>query len=643
MTLRHVLSNTFGWTILVLMVLSFEPIRSAQAQEMSVSRLPITDLLTHLDNPQNTVGLSGGRARYDFTLINDGPEDVFWYFRTEVLSPLSFVFYVNNKTEPVFQSSFRSREQKSHASQGPVLRSDLIVMSPGERLAVQAVFEEPPGRGLFPISLLSKDAYDTLKQRRSMSHGMFFGTMMAFVVLFLLSPNFLLNAASNWFGAYLLAIALLNMHSHGYTYDYFDISTEAYFPLTRLLHTCVMLFYLLFVVSFLKAADAYPIYWKSVWTFIILGITIALFEQLLQSANFQIIANLVPLTFLGFGLWGAYLALRDRLHGSLFFMTGFAVLLFGGGVNFMASLPRFASWNEGIDQFTLLLQTTDALIFGGAILNQIYGLRQARDQAIDAQLDETQRRLDLSTQLLSTEGDLRKTRELAERHRASLASTSHDLRQPIASLRMSLEVAKDHSPELVSELSAGIQFLDRLLEQTLAKTRRDSGMDAPPERPDQHEAVELQVILQNAQRMFALEAAQKGITLNVVESSLVVRIPTIDLIRIVSNLTSNAVRCTTSGVVLIGVRTRNGLAAIEVWDTGHGIPPEQLGEIMQPYFRGAPTAQHDGTGLGLSIVKQLADQNGLTLKVRSELGKGSVFVLGGLAIVQEGASVMTSK
>lgn len=631
------------WIGLILVFLVFSPIRSAQANEIRMTEFPIVNLLSRLGYAQEGENPADTPMTLEFVVENDTQKDVFWHFRSEVLDPLAFDFYAGEDDTPIFGSPFRAREQKSHASQGPVLNSGLIAMSPGERLRIRAVFEKPPGAGLFPISILTKDMFDAQNQRRGLAHGMFFGAAVIFVVLFLLSPNFLMNAASNWFGLYLASIALLNMHSHGYSIDFFEISPNAYFPLTRLLHTFVMLFYLLFILSFLKAREAYPVFWRCVWAFIILGTTIAALEQLLASGSFQAVANLVPLTFLIFGSLGAYLAVRDGLHGSRFLMAGFGVLVFAGVINFLASLPRFAQWNEPIDQVTLLLQTADALIFGVALLSQIYGLRHARDQAVGAQLAETQRRLDISNKLLSTKVDLNKARDLAERHRTSLASTSHDLRQPIASLRNSLEIAKSRSPGLVSELSAGVEFLDRLLEQTLTQVRMEAPVHGATEAVDTKEAVELQVILLNAQRMFASEAAPKGIDLRIVDSSLVVSISPIDLIRMVSNLTANAVRYSASGAVLIGVRRRHGYAAIEVWDTGQGIPPEQLDAVQQRYTRGAGSGSSPGEGLGLSIVKELAEQNGLTLKVRSVPERGSVFSIEGLVIVHDVPAAMTSQ
>lgn len=614
------------------MLISFAPMSRAQAGEIRLSEIPIVNLLEKLSYFENQGEGLYETTTLEFEVVNDTENDFFWHFRTEVLSPLAFVFYVDRQDAPILQSPFRSRTQKSHASQGPVLSSDLIAMSSGERMRFRAVFEAQPGPALFPISVLSKASYDYQKQRRLMSHGLFFGVMMTFVVFFLLSPNFVLNAASNWFGVYLASMALLSMHSHGYSLDILPVTPDSYFSVTRLLHTCVMLFYLLFILSFLRASAAYPVFWKSVWVFIIVGTAIAVLEQLLESRSFQIIANLVPLTFVLFGLCGAYIAARDRLHGARFFMVGFGLLAIGGVINYFASLPQFALLNEPIDQLTLIIQATDALVFGGAILNQIYGLRRARDQAVDMQLSETQRRLELSNELLSREVDLRRAHDLAERHRSDLASTSHDLRQPIASLRSSLETAKDRSPKLASELSAGIEFLERLLGQTLTKTRAAAHSQDINDTLDHVETVDLNIILRNAQRMFAKEASEKGIKLRIVDSSVSVRIPTIDLIRVVLNLTSNAVKYTSFGEVLIGVRRRGGGAAIEVWDTGCGIPSDQLEKILQPYVRGSASHNPKGEGLGLSIVKHLAERNELELKVCSRPSKGSVFAVHGLVV-----------
>jgi CheY-like chemotaxis protein len=115
------------------------------------------------------------------------------------------------------------------------------------------------------------------------------------------------------------------------------------------------------------------------------------------------------------------------------------------------------------------------------------------------------------------------------------------------------------------------------------------------------------------------------------------------LFRILSNLTSNALRYTQSGRVLVGCRRRASGVRIEVWDTGPGIPEEKRREIFREFVQlGNPQRDRDqGLGLGLAIVERTAGLLGHTLGVRSWPGKGSVFSLdvgyGDSALVREAA------
>ena len=100
--------------------------------------------------------------------------------------------------------------------------------------------------------------------------------------------------------------------------------------------------------------------------------------------------------------------------------------------------------------------------------------------------------------------------------------------------------------------------------------------------------------------------------------------------QVLINLTSNALRFTRAGSVVVTVVAREGVAReISVADTGIGIPKERLVAIFEP-FEQADLATHrtyGGTGLGLSISKAICDALGFELTVRSEEGIGSTFVV----------------
>lgn len=119
-------------------------------------------------------------------------------------------------------------------------------------------------------------------------------------------------------------------------------------------------------------------------------------------------------------------------------------------------------------------------------------------------------------------------------------------------------------------------------------------------------------------------------------SAIIVSDPVL-LERIIRNLLHNALRYTSQGGILIGCRRRGGMLHIGVWDTGIGIPAEQLDEIFED-FRQLGNPQQDqakGLGLGLSVVKRMAGLLGHDVMVRSQPGKGSVFIVS-VPLAQEG-------
>lgn len=596
------------------------------AAELRVSEVPIQDILPIILENDNASMPPVEDATYDIFLVNDTDETVVLRFRTEMITPLAFFFSLGD--DKIFDGPFAAGPQQTHASQGPVNLSDPLVLAPGQRLALRAQFEHPPGKDLFPISLITEETSDRIERWNRTTHGLYFGAMVAFVLLFLVSSGITSSGAARWFGVYLLALTVLNAHAHGYLIDVFDLPPSQYFAVTRSLHFAIVLAYLMFAMSFLGARQRYPRLWTLVAVFlavlaVLTPLEIFLWHDLMRSG-----ADALALVFLLIGIACAFLALRDRHHGGGFFAAGFGLLLVVGVVNYIGSVSGFAAWNDMLDRVTLALQFSDAIVFGGAVFRQVFSLRQERDAAVQGKLAEARSKLALSEKLRHSETNLHRARNLAEHHRATMAATSHDLRQPIASLRVALERARKESPGMASELSSGIEFLDSVLSESLANSRPDAE-DAPASAlPANAEPVALQMVFDNVQRMFNAEAERKGVTLKIVPSSETVAVRVLDLVRILSNLTANAIRYTDNGGVLVGARRRNGAVALEVWDTGCGIPADQLDLAMQPYQRGV--SDNTGEGLGLAIVNQLAEANGLSVTISSQPGSGTVVRIGGL-------------
>ena len=99
------------------------------------------------------------------------------------------------------------------------------------------------------------------------------------------------------------------------------------------------------------------------------------------------------------------------------------------------------------------------------------------------------------------------------------------------------------------------------------------------------------------------------------------------LSRILRNLITNALRYTGKGGIVVGCRRRGDAVHLQVWDSGSGIPTDQLEAIFDEFHQvqNAARERQRGLGLGLAIVRRLSDLLGHKVRVRSVLGRGSVF------------------
>lgn len=250
-------------------------------------------------------------------------------------------------------------------------------------------------------------------------------------------------------------------------------------------------------------------------------------------------------------------------------------------------------------------------------------------RAMASHTGEMQRRVEEATSELREQKQAAEAAVLARSR--FLAAASHDLRQPMHALILLVEALKERlratsggeSLRLSEHIEASAHSMQSLLNALLDISRLDAG--AVVARP---ECFAVGEIFERMAQQFAPVAAEKGIRLHVHPSSLTLFSDPVLLERILGNLISNALRYTTSGRVVLGVRrVQNDWARIEVCDTGKGIPTAFREKIFEEYFQlENPERDRDkGLGLGLAIVQRLARLLGSPVEVQSALGKGSRF------------------
>jgi PAS domain S-box-containing protein len=209
-----------------------------------------------------------------------------------------------------------------------------------------------------------------------------------------------------------------------------------------------------------------------------------------------------------------------------------------------------------------------------------------------------------------------------------MAAVSHDLRQPMHALGLFLDDLKSialppQATPLLEHMESALHSTQSLLDSILVISRLESGLIAP-----NFMAFPLQPILERLRRAFTAVAQKKNLSLRVVACNAVVFSDPALLERILANLTSNALRYTDSGGVVLGCRRRGQALQIEVWDTGLGIAPEHQEAIFREFFRiERADDNRGGLGLGLAIVQSCTQLLGYTVALKSVQGRGSRFSL----------------
>lgn len=235
-------------------------------------------------------------------------------------------------------------------------------------------------------------------------------------------------------------------------------------------------------------------------------------------------------------------------------------------------------------------------------------------------------------ELLHVNAELQRAKAEAEAANASktrfLAAASHDILQPLNAARLYATslVERDRTaghPDLAENVDASLDAVEEILTALLEISRLDGGALKP-----EITAFRLDELMRQLQREFEPSAQEKGLKLVFVPNGLAVRSDRRLLRRLLQNLISNAIKYTPSGKVLVGCRRRGNQIALEVVDTGLGIPQSKQKTVFREFQRldqGAKVAR--GLGLGLSIVQRIARalDHGLTL--HSAPGRGTRFSL----------------
>jgi signal transduction histidine kinase len=215
-----------------------------------------------------------------------------------------------------------------------------------------------------------------------------------------------------------------------------------------------------------------------------------------------------------------------------------------------------------------------------------------------------------------------------------LSMISHEMRTPMTSLKLQLELLKRREGTNLSPAQKKvIDRLDRssdrsieLIDNLIEYTRLQSGKIEP-----KIESLNLASVVNELIESLKLEAQEKNLDLKMTIAS--TDIPTFQndrlLVRmILRNLLTNAIKYTDSGSIDVLVSFESGQHRVAVKDTGLGIPMALQENIFKPFEQLTPLERKSkpGFGLGLAIAKETSQSLGGDIQISSEVGKGSTFI-----------------
>ncbi|MBI2727814.1 MAG: HAMP domain-containing protein [Polaromonas sp.] len=232
---------------------------------------------------------------------------------------------------------------------------------------------------------------------------------------------------------------------------------------------------------------------------------------------------------------------------------------------------------------------------------------------------------------------------LMNSHKSLLANASHELRSPLARIRMGLELmgADANSPQRM-EISRSINELDQLIDEILLASRLDARQsDAEPfERLDLTGLAAEECSRVNAELSADLDAASPGqsgqsgntsLGVSTTSRSLTLQGSPRLLRRLIRNLLENARRYSNGDISLELSQVKRGsreLAVIKVNDRGPGVPEAQRERIFEPFYRLPGASEREGgVGLGLALVKSISQRHGGTARCEGRPGGGASFVV----------------
>ena len=439
-----------------------------------------------------------------------------------------------------------------------LLRSVPIELGPKER-AYLWVRHDARFSAKETFDLLSPATLRKRREARNLRFGLLAGAQAALVVFFAVFAVLLRFWPAVFYSALFASLLVSDFQFEGMLFAALHPhSPEWYAVINPLVAMASTFTFMLFAYSILPVRrDQWVMHLLALFA---LGLPIVALQQLfIETIDVTRSVLYVPSVIVVSAFFSACVvqAIRERTSGTYLLVIAILLFVLRYLLRGLAELAIIDVPNQVVRQLLPVIQLVDGLLFGAVVVRRALSLRRERDRARVAELESLELQLKLSAEREQARRERDEERRRAEMSRQRLAIASHDLRQPLISLRVSLEDIQAVAPEAGQSIQASVDYLDNILGSSLRTTSaawRET--EGSPTGAEEVEVVAVQTLFDNVQRMFASEARASQVDLRFVPTSATILTAPIALIRMLSNLVSNAVKYAGDGRVLVGVRRR---------------------------------------------------------------------------------------
>uniref|UniRef100_N2AUA5 histidine kinase n=1 Tax=Eubacterium plexicaudatum ASF492 TaxID=1235802 RepID=N2AUA5_9FIRM len=259
-------------------------------------------------------------------------------------------------------------------------------------------------------------------------------------------------------------------------------------------------------------------------------------------------------------------------------------------------------------------------------------LQQMLDRAIDGKLQRTEISEEKYSALENSMKQYLDNNFLAGKNQQEqkeviqrlISDIAHQTLTPISNLKIYGEIlseAESENREEIDTILEQTEKLDFLIQSLVKLSRMESGIIAvhPAE-------IRVRQLLQTIQQEFAAKTSEKNIVLSVCDTDLQVTCDLKWTIEALGNIVDNAIKYTPGGgTVRIKAEQYSFFVRIDVIDDGIGMEKEEIPRIFGRFYRGMSVTDQPGVGIGLFLTREIVQAQKGYVKVKSEIGKGSMF------------------